>query len=126
MKCDCKKAYKKDLCKRCKHIHYAANDEWHYHKQISHACREGDHEFCRPEQSAKLCECRCHIIDFTKESTLTVCTSKMGFNLFCDSVRLDFDGDCVLFVSHYDGKTLGWLKISKNDKTRLKSYVRGF
>jgi hypothetical protein len=30
--CDCKNAYKKDLCKKCKHIHYAAINEGHYHK----------------------------------------------------------------------------------------------
>jgi len=30
--CDCEKAYKRDLCKKCGHIHYASDNQGHYHK----------------------------------------------------------------------------------------------
>ena len=59
----------------------------------------------------------------TDYSKLTLFTWQTGLVLTTDII-LDQDGDALLLVSAYDGKNIGYLKLSKSDKTILKRYLQ--
>ncbi len=57
-----------------------------------------------------------------KFSKLSLFVGNAGLQINAE-VFFDFDGDCILLNSAYDGKTIGYFDVTKDGQKELKNWI---